>query len=462
MVTVSKCLVFIFVNLSLSCMYAADGPQINEGWYFHDQLLFSLPSNKKNIDLTRVHNNMAVRVKEASIIGRTEFSAPEETCYACLRMMFIEDNQPAYTLQLSSDLLSQNWTPNDDHGYELVFSSGFYADAKKNEKQNFIADCGEEKIFREIVILPPSNLAKTVDSRRDYSNNKKFSPQPVQLAKICSLTFPKVSADITSRWIEGRSKEYFDEQSAESFKTMHRVTLQQIKFSNTIRSNLSSKIQELQEGKDQFSSAFVQQTSDALKKIEETFETTSFACNPAANDYTCAEQAMFDFFHNNVLRSNIQKVLKDFHKVEGVIVNVCTTYSPCAHCAPTWVMESANDGIIGSLFPNIPVFCVNSCDSVYQTRKGMRNYSNVRCFMQNTQTGDTDNSSFTTPEIFKINDTVIKNVPLSSKFYPVVILNKKLSEIYDIVNSTVIDKKLDNDNNSDDTFAHLGDNDLLG
>lgn len=224
---------------------------------------------------------------------------------------------------MSPNLLEQGWNASFGPLHEIVFESGFYKDVQADKFEQAI-NCDNG---RSIAILPPFNPEKDMKYRLEYdsSRRERFCPAPLRLGKMCSLTATKISDDIKRRW-ETHSP-FFKENEMEVFRSVHKLTQEQISFIDGENRELQRRMEDLKTKR--VSSRFVELRT---KRMRDTIDiSTDFAMNPGANDYTCAEQAIFDFFHHPHLRHNMQSLVSSLGIVTTVIVNICTTlFSLCS------------------------------------------------------------------------------------------------------------------------------------
>lgn len=156
----------------------------------------------------------------------------------------------------------------------------------------------------------------------------------------------RTEKDIRRRWgDEARSFLNQDDISSQSFRMIASIHKQ---TERRIMKNRDS-VEYLRKLKHGESDEFLS------KPLNELVKDTSFLTNKDANNYLCAEQCLFDFLRHCNVVENIRFLVKEKieqlgRKPSFVVMNVCSTYSPCHHCSTSWVREIEEGGAFFNIF----------------------------------------------------------------------------------------------------------------
>lgn len=364
---------FLFVA-SLYATVASDVPKIEEGCRYHGSLQVVLPGMSSPLDLSSIHMNMSQFVRAGDLLRRDKSENP---CAAVVRFTCVhrnDDGSPdlGRTLFLSQDLTIEQFSP-DSPAFELVFSSGYFSDSERVESKFDIDDF-------QVVILPPSNQRGS--EKDDLGKEPEIYKTPLRLCRLSRLTPKAVRLDIDRRW--GTSETFLSRGNFKVIQDLHKRTLDQITCLLNTDANIERTIQALEKDHNCYD-GFLSVYRQALEKAKKE-QQSKFSVNNDANNYVCAEQVAFIFLRHPVLIQNIRRFIEKERSRERrflscVLVNVSSSFTPCHHCATSWVRECEVGGVISEIFRELPVRLVASC-GLHYTRRGKNiSYSNTNCLV---------------------------------------------------------------------------------
>lgn len=368
----------LFMNLliffiSLCADTAASGEQrIDEGWRYHGSLQVVLPNTSEPLDLNSIHANMAQFVRSGDLLRRDRNACNAVVRFTCVHMI---DDRPVLgrTLFLSSDMMEEGFSP-DFPAFEIVFSSGYYADAEKVESK-FDIDGSQG------VILSPSNQKGSNLEGVDQKREPEIYRTPLRLCRLSRLSSEMIQADITRKWMSV-SGSFLDQEGIKRVQDIHKRTLGQIQCVKDTRQEIERTLKMLEERNN--CEGFLETYRNGLSKLDKD-QQSKFSTNEDVNNYICAEQVSLIFLRHNVVVSNVRKFINQErtrirNPLEYILINVCSSFTPCHHCTTSWVRECERGGGIAKIFEKLcEIRLVASCNLHYSRKEKSVPYSDINC-----------------------------------------------------------------------------------